>query len=496
MALETKLVQKLSQSLMMTPQLQQAIKLLQLGRLEYIEAIERELLENPVLEELPESENRTAASPREEEAQTYAQFDGGSDDQNWNGDDDSREVSAPDPAKDGSPFPIEEYLEYFSDSRGAATAKGSIDHEDRPSVEATLSRAETLQDHLAEQLRMLDATREEKMILANVIGNLDKDGYLCASVEEIAEVSECTPAEVEDALKLLHEFEPVGVGARDLSECLLMQLEYLGLADSVPAKIVRDCLDKLEKRRYDLIAKEIGVCADEVYKAVTLIRSLEPRPGRPFADESIRYITPDIYVHRDGDIYVIVLNEDGLPKLRLSPYYMDLLRSGESPISTQKSYLNERLKAATWLIRSMHQRQQTIYKVAESIVKFQKDFLDHGIEKLKPLVLKDVAEDIGMHESTVSRVTTNKYIHTPQGVFELKFFFSNGIRTAEGDMSSSSVKEKIRNLIQSEPPENPISDQKVVEILKAEHIDIARRTVAKYRESMQIPSSSQRKRPF
>ncbi len=481
---------------MMTPQLQQAIKLLQLGRLEYIEAIERELLENPVLEETPDAENRTVAPGEGEAAQTYAQFEGGSDDQNWNGEDESREAQAPDPAKDGSPFPVEEYLEYFSDSRGAATAKGSINHEDRPSVEATLSRAETLQEHLAEQLRMLDATREEKMILAAVIGNLDKDGYLCASTEEIAEESERTPEEVEEALRLLREFEPVGVGARDLSECLLIQLEYLGLGDSVPAKIVRNCLGKLEKRRYDLIVKEIGVCAEEVYKAVTLIRNLEPRPGRPFADESVRYIIPDIYVHKDGDTYVIVLNEDGLPRLRLSPYYMDLLKSGDSPVSTQKSYLNERLKAATWLIRSMHQRQQTIYKVAESIVKFQKNFLDHGIERLRPLVLKDVAEDIGMHESTVSRVTTNKYIHTPQGVFELKFFFSNGIRTAEGDMSSSSVKEKIRNLIQAESADNPISDQKIVEILKAEHIDIARRTVAKYRESMQIPSSSQRRRPF
>jgi len=496
MALETKLVQKLSQSLMMTPQLQQAIKLLQLGRLEYIEAIQNELLENPVLEESPDNEIRNSSDSPAKEGLTVGGTEESADNESWKITEDIQETNAPDPAKDGSPIALEEYLEYFSDSRGAATPKGLVDYEDRPSVEATISRGETLQEHLAEQLRMLDVSDHEKVILANIIGNLNRDGYLCASVQELAEECACTVEEIENALLLFRDLDPIGIAARDLKECLLIQLENLGMDSSLSASIIQKHLDKLEKRKYDQIAKEESTSPEEVYKAVTFIRSLEPRPGRPFSDESVRYIIPDIYVQKDGDHYVITQNEDGLPRLRLSPYYLDLLRSSDTSPGGQKTYLNERLKAATWLIKSMHQRQQTVYKVTESIVKFQREFLDHGIEKLKPLVLKDVAEDIGMHESTISRVTTNKYVHTPQGVFELKFFFSNGIRSGEGDMSSSSVKEKIRSLISNEAPDNPISDQKIVEILKAEQIDIARRTVAKYRESMNIPSSSQRRRPF
>ncbi len=287
-----------------------------------------------------------------------------------------------------------------------------------------------------------------------------------------------------------------GVAAKDLRHCLLIQLENMGLGQGLEAKIIRDHLDKLEKRRYDLIAKQEQVSVDDVSKAVGNIRRLEPRPARQFADDSTRYITPDIYVYRVGEEYVISLNEDGLPKLRVSPYYLKLLRNDEADNVPNKNYLNERLKAATWLIRSIHQRQQTIYKVTESIIKFQRDFLDHGISRLKPLVLKDVAEDIGMHESTVSRVTTEKYVHTPQGVFELKFFFTTGLKGGDGDVSSSSVKERIKAMIQGESNEAPVSDQQIVELLKQEGIQIARRTVAKYREGMGIESSAQRRRPF
>ena len=495
MALENRLVQKLSQNLMMTPQLQQAIKLLTLGRLEYIDAIQNELLENPVLEEGKENEARAASSDSDTTPDTNmaAPQDvddaGNSADSGPNAKDD---IQLP----DGSPIPLEDYLEYFSDSHGAATPKGLVDYEDRPSLEATLTRAETLQDHLASQVRFLDLDEEERLIIADIIGNLDKNGYLCGSIEEISSECKCEISEVESVLRIVQQLDPVGIGARDLSECLALQLDARGLDDSLAAAIVKRHIDKLERRKYDLIAREEGVAVERVYEAVTLIKELEPHPGRPFVDDSTRYIVPDIYVQKDGNDYVITLNEDGLPRLKLSPYYIDILRNADSPINSQKSYLNERLKAAQWLIKSMHQRQQTIYRVTESIVKFQRSFLENGISKLKPLVLKDVAEDIGMHESTVSRVTTNKYVHTPQGVFELKFFFSNGIKTSSGDMSSSTIKDKIRAIVAAESPHDPISDQKIVEILKSDNIDIARRTVAKYREGLGIASSSQRKKLF
>lgn len=483
MALETKLVQKLSQSLMMTPQLQQAIKLLQLGRLEYKEAIERELLENPILEEMKEE------GAKGESSEPLPQFaEGGAE---------SAEGDAPEPKGDAeSKVDWEGYLESFTDHSGSATPKGTFDFEDRPQLENTLTRAESLSEYLYSQLRLLDIDAEEKRIGVHIIGNLDKDGYLCASIDEIAAESGHSPTEIECVLDIIKELDPPGIGAQDLGQCLLIQLEHMGLGDGVAAKIVRDHLDKLEKRKYDQIAKELQVPVQSVYQAVTTIQALEPRPGRPFADDETRYITPDVYVQKVSGEWVITLNEDGLPKLRISPYYLKLLQDSDPSVSGSKSYLHERLKAASWLIKSIHQRQQTIYRVAESIIKFQKEFLDYGIDKLKPLVLKDVAQDIGMHESTVSRVTTSKYIHTPQGVFELKYFFTTGIKSASGDMSSSSVKERIRNIIVAEDPKNPISDQDIVEMLQKENIDIARRTVAKYRETLGILSSAKRKKLF
>lgn len=486
MALETKLVQKLSQSLLMTPQLQQAIKLLQLGRLEYKEAIEKELLENPILEEVKEDEDY---DPRKQSERQQ----------------DPEQPSAPEPQVEAeaaikpeneAKIDWEDYLESFTDSRGSATPRGALDSEDRPPLEATLTKEETLQEHLLEQVRHAELQEEERATALHIIGNLDKDGYLCCTVEELCQECGQDQPHVTAVLDTVRSFDPPGVGAKDLADCLAIQLEQMGLGEALESRIVRSHLDKLEKRKYDQIAKAENVAVDAVYKAVTTIQSLEPRPGRPFADDTTRYIIPDIYVYKVGGEYVISLNEDGLPKLRVSPYYLELLRRTDADNLPNRTYLNERLKAASWLIKSIHQRQNTIYRVTESIVKFQREFLDAGIEKLKPLVLKDVADDIGMHESTVSRVTTNKYVHTPQGIFELKFFFTTGIKTAAGDVSSSTIKEKIKNLIASESPDDPISDQKIVEILKEQNIDIARRTVAKYRETLGILSSSKRKKLF
>jgi RNA polymerase sigma-54 factor len=259
------------------------------------------------------------------------------------------------------------------------------------------------------------------------------------------------------------------------------------------SRIISSHLDKLEKRKYDAIAKAEGVTREDIARAIGLIRTLEPRPGRPFADEAVRYIVPDVYVQKVGKDFIVTLNEEGVPRLQINPMYTTLLKDAGAAQDGNKAYLTERVRAASWLIKSIQQRQQTIFRVTESIVKFQRAFFEHGVSHLKPLVLKDVADDIGMHESTVSRVTTEKYVHTPQGLFELKFFFTSGIKTDAGDISSSSVKDQIKNIIAAESPANPISDQQIVDVLKAKNIDIARRTVAKYRETLGIPSSSQRK---
>jgi RNA polymerase sigma-54 factor len=346
-------------------------------------------------------------------------------------------------------------------------------------------------------MRFIEVTERTREILMNIIGNLDKDGFLGSTHEELAQALHGTVEEVREALDHLHTMDPPGVGARDLQECLMLQLVDLGLDTALEGRIIANHLDKVEKRKFDAIAKAEKVELSAVKSALETIQRLEPRPGRPFNDDTIRYMIPDVYVHKDGSDYVVTLNEDGLPKLKISPYYLELLKNTDKENAPNKSYLTERLKAASWLIKSIHQRQSTIYKVAESIVKFQREFLDEGIHKIRPLVLKDVADDIGMHESTVSRVTTNKFIHTPQGVFELKFFFSAGLRSASGeDISTSSIKEKIKGLIMGESKDAPLSDQDLVEILAKENITIARRTVAKYREALGIESSSRRKNLF
>jgi RNA polymerase sigma-54 factor len=498
MALETKLVQKLSQTLLMTPQLQQAIKLLQLGRLEYKEAIEKELLENPILEEVKEGPDATETATFDPPAAETSDPEQAGPLVEDNTPPPPPESGAEDKPAQKTSMEWEDYLESFSDWRGSATPRGTLDSEERPSLEQTLTRSETLEEHMLGQIRMQALDEKDQEIAQMIIGNLDRNGYLCASYEEVAEDAKCTPAEVAAVIEVIKTFDPPGVAARDLRECLLFQLENRGLENALEGRIIRDHLEKLERHKYDQIAKAEGVDLEAISKALATIQTLEPRPGRQLNEDTTRYIVPDIYVYKVGSEYVISLNEDGLPKLRVSPYYLQILKNGDTENMPNKEYLTERLKAASWLIKSIHQRQNTIYRVTESIMKFQREFLDYGIERMKPLVLKDVADDIGMHESTVSRVTTNKYVHTPQGVFELKYFFSTGIKSSVGgsDVSSSAIKEKIRTLIAGETANAPLSDQEIVEILKKETIDIARRTVAKYREALGIESSSRRKKVF
>jgi RNA polymerase sigma-54 factor len=316
-------------------------------------------------------------------------------------------------------------------------------------------------------------------------------------LEDICRVTEGTPEEAEALLKRIHFFDPVGVAARDLRECLLAQLENLGLGNSLAARIVADYIGHLESKRYEKLARELEVTIDEIADAAHVIASLEPKPSRGFEQEEVRIVLPDVFVEKVGDDYVIYLNDDGVPRLRISSLYRRMVGQEGEAEEQARQYLQEKVRAATWLIKSIQQRQQTLYRVTQSIFKFQQEFLDHGKSHLKPMVLRDVAEDIRMHESTVSRATANKYVHTPQGLFELKYFFQSGLKTDNGeDVASESVKEKIRHIIAAEDARKPYSDQHIAALLSNDSIDIARRTVAKYREAMGILPSSRRRQPY
>ena len=302
---------------------------------------------------------------------------------------------------------------------------------------------------------------------------------------------------IEEGLRLVQSFDPVGVAARDLRECLVLQLDSLtdGAEVALARTLVADHLTELEGRHLTRIADKLKVPVKSIQDALLLICSLEPKPGRTFSTEEPRYITPDVFILKVDDRFLVVLNDDGLPRLRISSYYRGLLSKGRSGSRETRDYVEGKMRSALWLIRSIEQRQRTLFKVTESIVKFQRDFLENGITLMRPLTLKEVAEDISMHESTVSRVTTNKYVHTPEGLFELKYFFHRGVQAVDGGaVSSLTVKELVRRLLTGEDTGKPLSDQKVVEILKQQGIEIARRTVAKYRGQLKIPSSSRRRR--
>jgi RNA polymerase sigma-54 factor len=325
---------------------------------------------------------------------------------------------------------------------------------------------------------------------------VDESGYLRATLSEIASASNASEDDVQDVLECIQEFDPPGVAARDLRECLLIQARFLGMKGSVVEGILLNHLGDLEKRNYKQIARSLKVDINQVLIAAKIIGGFDPRPGSSFNSEDVHYISPDIFVHKVGDDYVVMLNEDGLPNLRVSTQYSDVRGSG-SIDSQAEEYISEKMRSATWLIKSIQQRQRTIYKVAKSIIRFQREYFDRGIEFLRPLVLRDIAEDIGMHESTISRVTTNKYMQTPQGLYELKYFFNSGLSTSEGEfLASESVKNRIKEIIEKEDPKKPLSDQKIAELLSGQTVNIARRTVTKYREMLKFGSSSERKRHF
>ncbi|MBI5137653.1 MAG: RNA polymerase factor sigma-54 [Nitrospirae bacterium] len=482
----------LTQKLVMTPQLQMAIRLLQLSRQELEQAIDQEMMENPTMEEAgldeevgaPESDTETRFEPAPAER--------------------IEDIPAPAASKDDQTaeelgYKWEEYFSQSEMSDGRDFGGAASVPDELPGYEQTLANSASLLDHLEWQLHLSHLSEREMAIGGEIIGNIDDNGYLRSEITEIAAVCGEPEADVERVLEVIQEFDPAGVGARNLKECLLIQISQLDLEDSTVERIIEHHLEDLERRRYPQIARALKVTPEEVFEASKVVEGLEPKPGRPFTTTQNFTITPDVYVVPVDGEYRVLLNEEGIPRLRISPYYRKMLANRDAAPTEAREYLDGKLRSALWMIKSIEQRNRTIVKVAESIVRFQKDFFDHGVSHLKPLILKQVADDIDMHESTISRVTTNKYMHTPHGILELKFFFNSGLSRVSGygeEVSSVTVREMIRVLVADEDPQKPLKDQEIVKILKARNVAVARRTVAKYRTELSIPPSNRRKRPF
>lgn len=481
-ALELKQQLKLSQQLIMTPQLQQAIKLLQLSRLELLETIHQELETNPVLEESQE-ESGDAEEPGAAEAAAEVAAEVAAEPY--------QEVEILEKVRDD--FDWEGYLDEYN--TGTPVLIETDPNKEWQSYDQRLTVPTSLQDHLVWQIRLSDMSDEEREVAGLIIGNLNRDGYLDASLDEIAAMGKVSTDMVERVLAVVQLLDPVGIAARDLRECLLIQARSLELEDDLVVRIVEHYLHFLENRNYPALIRALKRPAPEVKAAVDVILSLDPRPGSRFSEESTEYISPDIYVMKVDGEFVVLLNEDGMPKLKVSSYYRRALTEDAELPSEAKEYIQGKLRSAAWLIKSIHQRQRTLFKVAHSIVKLQVDFFEKGVAHLRPMVLRDVAEDVGMHESTISRVTASKYMHTPHGIFELKYFFNSSINSVLGEaVASESVKERIRQIIREEDLAKPLSDQEIVEKLEGENISIARRTVAKYREMLGVLPSNKRKR--
>jgi RNA polymerase sigma-54 factor len=472
MALELQQQLRLTQQLIMTPQLQMAIKLLQLSRLELMEMIFQEMEENPTIDEVADISTGEAEDDRPDVAS-----------------EDIKEVTVEDNLQHEIDW--NNYIDEYSSS-------GNISYEpeekDTPQYETFVTGRKSLDEHILWQLLMTFPSSEEEAIGSIIVGNIDNNGFLTTAPEEITEMSGYSIETVNKVLSLMQTFDPIGVCARNLEECLLIQAKHLGLNNSIVTEIITNHLTHLQNKNYNAICRALKKDIKDVILAADVIRSLEPRPCHQFNNEESQYISPDIFVYKEGEEFVIVQNDDGMPRLKVSPFYRDALRQDSQVSGNAKNYIQEKLRSATWLIKSIHQRQRTIYKVMESIVQFQREFFEKGIAYLKPMVLRDVAEDIDMHESTISRVTTNKYVHTPQGIFELKYFFNSSIKRVYGEaIASATVKERIRQIIQNEDKRKPFSDDKIAQILKQSNIEIARRTVAKYREMLGVLPSSKRK---
>ncbi|MHC1751651.1 RNA polymerase factor sigma-54 [Humidesulfovibrio sp.] len=481
MGLELRQQLKLTQQLVMTPQLQQAIKLLQLSRLELVESIQQELMENPFLEELDADVVDTAPA-----TDNLDDYESAHNDAQSRADEDLMRTAD-----------WENYLGEFSSVTKQSLGRELEVPEEGLSFEARLTSKPTLDGHLTWQMRLSNFSDRDIAIGEVIIGNLDSRGYLQATAEEMSDqLPGVELSDIDAVVRRIQRLDPVGVAARTVQECLLVQMEVLGLdRDPTLVSIVRDHLEDLEKHRYKPLIKKFRISMDDLKEYLDLLQTLEPMPGAHFSTGEPQYVSPDVFVYKHGQDFVIVLNEDGMPRLQLNSYYVENVRA-KTPV--EKEYFQDKVRSAEWLMKSLYQRQRTLYKVMESIVRFQREFFEHGVTKLKPLILKEVAEDIGMHESTVSRITTSKYVATPHGIYELKFFFNSALELDDGtQVGSESVKALIKQLIGEEDSKHPLSDEQIGEVLKQKlEVNIARRTVAKYRTAMNIESSSKRKQVF
>jgi RNA polymerase sigma-54 factor len=505
MALEQKLQMKLAQRLVMTPSLQQAIKLLQLSRIELEETLAQEILENPLLEVEEPSDDPSPA-----EGESPAEVDRAASTElvpeEKPAENKSEDETLPSAEEKYADIDVEAFFaDYLGDGRseGPSMATPAADRNYR--LENTISATAGLYDHLLWQLHLLDCSPGIVEVGEFIIGNIDEDGFLRASREEIVDGTGCDERCLDEAMAVVRSLDPPGIAASSLQECLVTQIEYLmdlgengnGALLEKAHLVVADHWEDLLHQRWDALAEILGYSeVREIRPVLDVIQGLELKPGWIFKHGNNQYIEPDVHVLVVEGEYKISLNDDGLPRLRINSRYARMLEA-KNLDANANDYLRDKMRSAMWLMKSIDQRQRTIYKVAQSIVSFQTAFLDDGIEHLRPMVLRQVAEDIGMHESTISRVVSNKYMYTPRGLFPMKYFFHSGVDSAHGEnVSSMVVKERIRKVIEAEDPERPLSDSKIMRLLQKEGIRLARRTVAKYREEMQILSSDKRKKVF
>ena len=468
---------RLSQRLALTPSLLQKIELLQLNKLELQEMLNEELMENPILEEVVEDEAPRELSPDDRVTDELPPH---------------TETKSDTGERDS--FAEIDFRYFFDEYLDTGYKNREVEDSERPSFETFLTRAPSLEDHLTWQLRLAEVPPRIAEIAGHIIGNLNEDGYLLfLTIEELCQNTGCTIEEANEALKTVQSFDPTGVAARDLRECLVLQLEAVGLNDSLPMKIVQEHLQLLENHKFKEIGTRTNSSFDDVVHAVDTIKHLIPKPGLRYNNQKTTYVQPEMTITKVNDEFLILQNDEGMPQLRLNAGYKELLKSNGVSSET-KTFLREKFRSAVDLLRSVNQRKQTIYKVCAAIVNRQREFLEHGPAALRPMLIKDVANELGVHSSTISRVVTNKYVDTPQGVMELRKFFTMGVENPDGEeLSIVQVKLKIKKLIESENKSKPYSDNQLGQLLRRDNIFIMRRTVAKYREQMQIPGSRERK---
>jgi RNA polymerase sigma-54 factor len=475
MEMKAGLHQTMRQTLIITQRLQQALKLLQMPTLELQQALKMELERNPLLEEVDEVEEVQELDDAKEESGL-------------------KESDASEPAETTAEDQKIEWEDFWPDSSWDGPVAPRTDDPGEEFYEKVPVTVKSLSEHLEEQLRLTGFEAAELAIGDYLIGSIDENGYLQTTVDEVAETLSVPPEKVEEVLGIIQTFDPAGVGARNLQECLWIQLVQKGFQDTLGGRIVQEQFDNLLNKRFSEIARSMRCTVEDVQAAGDLIATLDPRPGQEVAAEETRYVVPDLLVERVGEDYVVSLNDRNVPRLRINNAYQHILRK-KTGGDEERKFISEKLNSAKWLIQTIEQRRKTMIKVMRRIVEEQRDFFEKGVEGLHPLTLQQIANQIGMHESTVSRVTTNKYVQTPRGVFELKYFFSSGLATDDGDdMSAKAAKDKILQLINGEDKLEPMSDQRIAEVLQESGLRIARRTVAKYREALRILPARARRR--